>query len=318
MKVLVKRYNVYLALFLLILFNGIFTNNFLRMNTCWNIVIQCTTIMLVSLGMTVVIASGGIDISIGPIMALAAIVFARMLEYSALYAVLAALAVSVICGLLNGVIIAKFQIQPMIVTLGMMNMVRGFAELMNDGRTYSFHHPVFSELGYYRIGGEIPIQLLIIVIAIVLMYLLMKKMRFGAYVEAMGDNRKAARLAGVKVSGMLILIYILSGFLAGVAGLVEAMRMSAADPINFGLQIEVDAIAATAIGGTNMAGGKANLAGTVAGVFVMQIITVMVNMNNIPYSYSLVIKTIVVILAVCVQNGRISTLLPAKRKGAVS
>ena len=143
-------------------------------------------------------------------------------------------------------------------------------------------------------------------------------MRFGAYVEAMGDNRKAARLAGVKVSGMLILIYILSGFLAGVAGLVEAMRMSAADPINFGLQIEVDAIAATAIGGTNMAGGKANLAGTVAGVFVMQIITVMVNMNNIPYSYSLVIKTIVVILAVCVQNGRISTLLPAKRKGAVS
>ena len=318
MKVLVKRYNVYLALFLLILFNGIFTNNFLRMNTCWNIVIQCTTIMLVSLGMTVVIASGGIDISIGPIMALAAIVFARMLEYSALYAVLAALAVSVICGLLNGVIIAKFQIQPMIVTLGMMNMVRGSAELMNDGRTYSFHHPVFSELGYYRIGGEIPIQLLIIVIAIVLMYLLMKKMRFGAYVEAMGDNRKAARLAGVKVSGMLILIYILSGFLAGVAGLVEAMRMTAADPINFGLQIEVDAIAATAIGGTNMAGGKANLAGTVAGVFVMQIITVMVNMNNIPYSYSLVIKTIVVILAVCVQNGRISTLLPAKRKGAVS
>lgn len=318
MKVLVKRYNVYLALFLLILFNGIFTNNFLRMNTCWNIVIQCTTIMLVSLGMTVVIASGGIDISIGPIMALAAIVFARMLEYSALYAVLAALAVSVICGLLNGVIIAKFQIQPMIVTLGMMNMVRGSAELMNDGRTYSFHHPVFSELGYYRIGGEIPIQLLVIVIAIVLMYLLMKKMRFGAYVEAMGDNRKAARLAGVKVSGMLILIYILSGFLAGVAGLVEAMRMSAADPINFGLQIEVDAIAATAIGGTNMAGGKANLAGTVAGVFVMQIITVMVNMNNIPYSYSLVIKTIVVILAVCVQNGRISTLLPAKRKGAVS
>ena len=318
MKVLVKRYNVYLALFLLILFNGIFTNNFLRMNTCWNIVIQCTTIMLVSLGMTVVIASGGIDISIGPIMALAAIVFARMLEYSALYAVLAALAVSVICGLLNGVIIAKFQIQPMIVTLGMMNMVRGSAELMNDGRTYSFHHPVFSELGYYRIGGEIPIQLLIIVIAIVLMYLLMKKMRFGAYVEAMGDNRKAARLAGVKVSGMLILIYILSGFLAGVAGLVEAMRMSAADPINFGLQIEVDAIVATAIGGTNMAGGKANLAGTVAGVFVMQIITVMVNMNNIPYSYSLVIKTIVVILAVCVQNGRISTLLPAKRKGAVS
>ena len=318
MKSIFKKYSVYLALLFLILYNGIFTKNFLQINTCWNIVIQSTTIMLVSLGMTVVIASGGIDISIGPVMAFSAIIFARTLEHSAFLAVLAALAAAIFCGMLNGIILAKFQIQPMIVTLGMMNMVRGFAELMNDGRTYSFYHPVFSNLGFYRIGGEIPIQMIVIILAVGLIYVLMKKRRFGAYVEALGDNCKAAKLAGVKVSGILILVYTLSGLLAGIAGLVEATRMSAADPINFGLQIEVDAIAATAIGGTNMAGGTANLAGTVAGVFVMQIITVMVNMNNIPYSYSLVIKTIVVILAVCVQNGKILTLLPGKRRKVAS
>lgn len=150
------------------------------------------------------------------------------------------------------------------------------------------------------------------------MYILMKRMRFGVYVETIGDNPKAARLSGIRISGMMVLIYMLSGFLAGAAGLVEALRMSAADPINFGLQIEVDAIASTAIGGTNMAGGKANLAGTVAGVFIMQIITVMVNMNNVPYSYSLVIKTLVVIIAVCAQNGKFTRLAGFRKRTEVN
>lgn len=318
MKMILKKYSVYIALLALTLFNSIFTKNFFSMNTCWNIVIQSSTIMLVSLSMTVVIASGGIDISIGPIMALSAIVFAKMLEYSLPLALLLSLLLALICGALNGFIIAKFSIQPMIVTLGMMNMVRGFAELVNDGRAYSFMHPVVSDIGFYRIGGSVPIQLLVIIAAVGLMIILIKKMKFGAYVEAMGDNRKAAGLSGVKVSLMLLLIYMLSGGMAGFAGLVEAARMSAADPINFGLQIEVDAIASTAIGGTNMAGGKANIAGTVAGVFIMQMITVMVNMNNIPYSYSLVIKTVVVIIAVCAQNGSLAVLWKNRKRAGVN
>lgn len=314
MKELLKKYNVYLALLLLIILNSIITPNFLNINTPWNIIIQGTTIMLVSLGMTVAIASGGIDISIGPIMALSAIVFARLLEKSLLMALVCALVLAIACGCLNGLIIARFSIQPMIVTLGMMNMVRGFAELVNDGRTYSFMHPVISELAFFRIGGLIPIQLLVNVVAITVMYLLVKKMRFGAYVEALGDNPKAAKLSGIRVARLLIGIYTLNGLMSGLAGLVEATWMSAADPINFGLQIEVDAIASTAIGGTNMAGGKANLVGTVAGVFIMQIITVMVNMNNVPYAYSLVIKTLVVIIAVSVQGGRLTELIKTFRR----
>lgn len=321
MKEIWKKYGVYAALLGIVVLNSIFTRNFFSINTCWNIMIQSTTIMLVAMGMTVAIASGGIDISIGPVMALSAIVFAKLLDHSVIMALIAALGLAILCGTVNGFIIAKFSIQPMIVTLGMMNMVRGFAELVNDGRTYSFMHPVMSNIGFYKIGGAVPIQAAVIAVFVGLMYILVKKMRFGAYVEAMGDNLKAARLSGIHISRMLILIYILSGLMAGLAGLAEAVRMSAADPINFGLQIEVDAIAATAIGGTNMAGGKANLAGTVAGVFIMQIITVMVNMNNIPYSYSLVIKTAVVILAVCVQNGSLSGFLAkhaALGKGKVS
>ena len=162
--------------------------------------------------------------------------------------------------------------------------------------------------------GLVPIQALFIIMAVGAMYILMKRMRFGVYVETIGDNPKAARLSGIRISGMMVLIYMLSGFLAGAAGLVEALRMSAADPINFGLQIEVDAIASTAIGGTNMAGGKA----TVAGVFIMQIITVMVNMNNVPYSYSLVIKTLVVIIAVCAQNGKFTRLAGFRKRTEVN
>ena len=135
MKGILKKYSVYLALFALIAFNSIFTKNFFSINTCWNIVIQSTTIMLVALGMTVAIASGGIDISIGPVMALSAIVFARLLEPSLVQALAGAVGLALLCGALNGFIIARFSIQPMIVTLGMMNMVRGFAELVNDGRT---------------------------------------------------------------------------------------------------------------------------------------------------------------------------------------
>ena len=318
MSKLLKKYGVYLALFAMVAFNSLVTRNFFSLNTCWNIMIQSTTVMFVSLGMTAAIASGGIDISIGPVMALSAIVFARLLDISVMGAFICALALALLCGAMNGFIIARFSIQPMIVTLGMMNMVRGFAELVNDGRTYSFSHPVISNLGFYKVLGVVPIQVLFIIIAVGSMYILIKRTRFGAYVETIGDNPKAARLSGIRISGMMVLIYMLSGFLAGAAGLVEALRMSAADPINFGLQIEVDAIASTAIGGTNMAGGKANLAGTVAGVFIMQLITVMVNMNNVPYSYSLVIKTLVVIIAVCAQNGKFTRLVRFRKRMEVN
>lgn len=318
MRTALKKYRVYLALAAMVAFNMAVTPNFCSINTLWNIVIQSTTIMLVAMGMTVAIASGGIDISIGPVMALSAIVFARLLDKSPWLAFLSALGLALFCGAVNGFIIARFSIQPMIVTLGMMNTVRGLAELVNDGRTYSFVHPTISNLGFYKLGGVVPIQLVLIAAAVAAMWILIKKMKFGAYVEAMGDNLKAAKLSGVNVFQMLLLVYTLSGLMAGLAGLVETVRMSAADPINFGLQIEVDAIASTAIGGTNMAGGKANLAGTVAGVFIMQLITVMVNMNNVPYSYSLVIKTIVVIVAVCAQNGSMAGFIRKRREAGLT
>ena len=179
MSKLLKKYGVYLALFAMVVFNSLVTRNFFSLNTCWNIMIQSTTVMFVSLGMTAAIASGGIDISIGPVMALSAIVFARLLDVSVIGAFISALALAIFCGAVNGFIIARFSIQPMIVTLGMMNMVRGFAELVNDGRTYSFSHPVISNLGFYKVFGLVPIQALFIIMAVGAMYILMKRMRFG-------------------------------------------------------------------------------------------------------------------------------------------
>ena len=236
MSKLLKKYGVYLALFAMVAFNSLVTRNFFSLNTCWNIMIQSTTVMFVSLGMTAAIASGGIDISIGPVMALSAIVFARLLDISVMGAFICALALALLCGAMNGFIIARFSIQPMIVTLGMMNMVRGFAELVNDGRTYSFSHPVISNLGFYKVLGVVPIQVLFIIIAVGAMYILIKRTRFGAYVETIGDNPKAARLSGIRISGMMVLIYMLSGFLAGAAGLVEALRMSRQIPLISGFR----------------------------------------------------------------------------------
>jgi ribose/xylose/arabinose/galactoside ABC-type transport system permease subunit len=170
----------------------------------------------------------------------------------------------------------------------------------------NFNEPKFSYFGVHRFWGVIPIQVVIIIIATILIYFIMRKMTFGRYVQAMGDNYKAARLSGINTFLTTIVIYAVCAVMAGMAGLIETARLSAADANAIGRLIELDAIAAVAVGGTSLNGGKANVAGTVIGALMMQVITVSVNMNNIPFSYSLVVKAIIIILAIYVQSERTS------------
>lgn len=302
MMAYVRKYGVHLTLLILIIINSIITPNFFNINTLWNIIIQSSTIMLVSLGMTVVISASGIDISVGSTMALSSIILVKLLDFGILPAIIGAIIVSMLFGFINGYIISKFNIQPMVVTLAMMTAIRGIAQIINDGRVLGYTKPEFSQIAYHRIYGILPVQLIIIVIAIALVYFLVNKMSFGRYVEAIGDNAQAASYSGVNTTVIILLVYLLSSILAGFGGIIEAARLSAADANNIGRLIEADAIAATAIGGTPMTGGKPNIFGTVMGVFIMQIITVMVNMNNVPYSYALVIKTAIIIFAVYIQK----------------
>lgn len=305
MNDIVRTYGALIVLIILLIINAVFTPNFLHMNTIWNILIQAFSVIIISLGMTLVIATGGIDISVGSTMALSSIIFAKLLityEMNIFVALAAALAAACVFGLFNGVLVGVFDIQPIVATLILMISGRGIAQQFNNGVVISFYGNAFADIGIYRIGGVVPIQVVLAAAAILIIYFITKKTTFGLYVQAIGDNRSASHLVGLKTSLVLIMTYVLCALLAGSAACFETLRLCSADPNNIGNNIELDCVAAVAIGGTSMSGGKAVIWGTVVGALVMQLITTMMNMNNIFYAYGLVIKAVIIIVALYLQK----------------
>ena len=300
-------YGALAALILLIIVNAIFTRNFWDINNFWNILLQVAPTMLVATGMTFVIATGGIDLSVGSVMAVAASMAAINLERGVLVAVLLALAVSIAVGALNGTLISVFRIQPIIVTLAVLIAGRGLAQIPSEGRLVEFkgRYPAFEALGTGYVG-PIPMQVLVMVLIVAAAIFVMRATSFGRYIVAVGGNEAASRLAGVKVHRTKIAVYALSGLLAGLAGLIESARGGASDPSNVGLNIELDAIAAVVIGGTSLTGGRATIVGTVIGALMMQVITTSFNMQGIQFSWSLVIKAAIIIIAVYVQRPKLA------------
>lgn len=300
-------YGALAALILLIIANAIFTRNFWDINNFWNILLQASPTMLVAVGMTFVIATGGIDLSVGSVMAIAASMAAINLELGLLPAVLIALLVSIAVGSLNGTLISVFRIQPIIVTLAVLIAGRGLAQIPSEGRLIEFkgHYPAFEYLGTGYVG-PIPVQVLVMLLVVAAAIFVMRATSFGRYVIAVGGNEAASHLAGVKVHRTKIAVYALSGLLAGLAGLIESARGGASDPSNVGQGIELDAIAAVVIGGTALTGGRATIVGTVIGALMMQVITTSFNMQGIQFSWSLVIKAAIIIIAVYVQRPKVA------------
>ena len=301
----VRIYGALIVLLVLLLVNSIVTPNFLHMNTIWNILIQAFAVIIISLGMTLVIATGGIDISVGSTMALSSIIFAKLLvtyEMNIFVALLAALAAACVFGLFNGVLVGILDFQPIVATLILMISGRGIAQQFNNGVVISFYGNAFAQVGIYRIGGVVPIQVVLAAVSVLVMVFIAKRTTFGMYVQAIGDNRQASHLVGLKTSFVLIMTYVICAFLSGAAACFETLRLCSADPNNIGNNIELDCVAAVAIGGTSMSGGKAVIWGTVVGALVMQLITTMMNMNNIFYAYGLVIKAVIIIVALYLQK----------------
>jgi galactofuranose transport system permease protein len=300
-------YGALAALILLIIANVIFTRNFWDLNNFWNILLQVTPTMLVATGMTLVIATGGIDLSVGSVMAVAASIAAINLDSGVLPAVLIALIISAAIGALSGTLISVFRIQPIIVTLAVLIAGRGIAQIPSEGRLVEFrgHYPAFEWLGTGHLG-PIPVQVLLMIVIVLAAIFMMRATSFGRYVVAVGGNENASRLAGVRVHRTKIAVYALSGLLAGLAGLIESARGGASDPSNVGLNIELDAIAAVVIGGTSLAGGRATIVGTIIGALMMQVITTSFNMQGIQFSWSLVIKAAIIIIAVYVQRPKVA------------
>ncbi len=299
-------YGALAALVLLLVLNIIFTPNFAAYDNFRNILVQVAPTMLVAVGMTFVISTGGIDLSVGSVMAIASAVAAISLDYGAGTAILLGLVAATAVGAFNGALIAGFGIQPIIITLAMLIAGRGVAQVIsNGGQLIPFSNPGFEYLGKGIVAG-VPFQIILLVAVVALAIFIIRSTIFGRYVTAVGGNENAARLSGVRVNWTKISVYALSGLLAGLAGLIYTARLGASDASKVGEGIELDAIAATVVGGTPLTGGRANVVGTVIGALIMIIISTSFNMNDMKFSYSLVIKAAIILLAVYIQRPKVN------------
>ena len=304
-----KKFGALYALLLIIAADSVLNENFFAVNTFWNLTIQALPVMLTALGMLLVISTGGIDISVGSIMAVAGVACCQFLTRqtaigggSVPAAMLLGLAAATLIGAFNGTLIAFFRIQPIIVTLVLYIGGRGIAQLMSGGQTVVFYGTPFNDLGLLRLPGNVPVQLVIEIVFVIIIACLLKKSTFGYYVQGIGENPTASTLSGIRTKMVLIAVYAISGFLAGMAGLFVAARSSSADPNTLGALAEMDAIAAVAIGGTSMNGGKSRIMGTVIGALIIQLVTITINMNNIHYAYARILKGIIIVAAVYLQR----------------
>ncbi|MFN2635839.1 MAG: ABC transporter permease [Gemmatimonadaceae bacterium] len=293
-----------IALIVLVLLNVFFTPNFATTSNFWNVLLQASEVVLVAVGMTLVIATGGIDLSVGSVMAIAGSVAAVQLGLGMAPAIALALLAGLLVGFLNGALITRDRIQPIVVTLATLIAGRGLAQVIsNDGQLVSITNPSFEVLGRSHIGA-VPTPVILALVVVVAAAFALHSLPFGRYVLAAGGNPAAARLAGVPVRRTLVTVYALSGLLAGIAGLIEVSRLGASDAAKVGVNIELDAIAAVVVGGTALSGGRATILGTVVGALIMQVIATSFNMLLVPYAWSLALKAAIIVFAVYLQRAR--------------
>lgn len=300
-------YGAVIALAVLIIFNGIVTKNFLSLNTLWLVIKQSTPILFMTVGMTFVISSGGIDISTGSMMAFCGIIVSLGITNGGNFWVwcLIGLAACAAIGVFNGFLISSVGVQPVILTLVMQIVMRGVTVLMAKSSVFVLGgYPEIKTLGIYRFPGRVPIQIVFFIFIVIVSVFVLRKTLLGKYVEAVGSNPKAARLTGVRTVAVIITVYVISAVLAGSCGILEMCRNAALDPNELGKLYELDAIAGVAVGGTSMKGGKANIVGSIAGCLIMVLIGTTVNMNGIPFATSNIIKAAIIIFALAIQRER--------------
>ena len=300
LKIKQKSFSDYASLLflaLLLLANILFTPNFFKLGTLQNSITQICPTILCGMGMTLVISTGGIDISVGSLMALSGVLMAKSME-----------SIGIFPGI-TGAMVGKLKLQAMVITLGLMLGVRGVAQVLCDGRDIYFNTlgekgELLSAFGTMKFCGFIPVQLIPIVLSGLLIWILIKKTALGVQIQAVGDSIKSSNLVGIHSDRVFIFVYGLSAFFAAIAGVMQASKVSVAAGSSLGQLAELDAIAAVVIGGTPMSGGRARVLGTVLGAMIMQCITLTCVMNNIPDQYAQVVKAMMIVFAVYIQRER--------------
>ncbi len=300
------------ALGMLLLFDALFVPNFLSIEVkdgrlfgpLVDILHRGSIVVLLSVGMTLVIATRGIDLSVGAVMAITGATCALLLTHSGLAAGTVAaigLAAAVCAGLWNGAMVAYLRMQPIVATLVLMVAGRGTAQLMTDGQIIWFENPSFAFLGNGAVLG-LPVTIFIAGFVALTGLFIGRKTVLGAWIEAVGGNEKASEYSGVSTCGVKLFVYAFCGLCAGLAGIIATADIKAADVSNIGLNIELDAILAVVIGGTSFAGGRFNLIGSTAGAILIQTLTTTIFMMGVGVERILIVKALVVVLVCVLQS----------------
>lgn len=307
-----------IALVLLLVFNAFFTPGFFKIQfqngelfgRIIDILNRASILVILALGMTLVIATGGIDISQGSVIAISGAVCCSLIggagdgtaKVPLLLACLAAIVVCAVLGTWNGFLVSKLKVQPMIATLILLTAGRGIAMLLTEGQNITVYYKPFSYIGNTIPGNILPTTIFIAIAMVLLVQLIMKKTSIGMFIQSVGINPTASYYTGIKVARIIFMVYVFSGVCAGIAGLMDSSMIVASDPNNAGINMELDAILAVALGGTQLSGGKFYISGSIIGAITIQTLTTTLYAIGVSSEQLPVYKAIVVILICLLQS----------------
>jgi ribose/xylose/arabinose/galactoside ABC-type transport system permease subunit len=297
LNIFLKRFGLLLVYALLGLGLSLLSDRFLTGANQINILRQATISGIVAIGMTLVILTAGIDLSVGSILALSAVITADLLKQGmpVFLAVLLALGIGALMGMVNGLMIARGKIPPFIATLGMLTVGRGLTLMYTQGKPFTGLPDTFRFIGAGSIG-PVPMPIVIAAALFILVTVVLTRTRFGEYIYLIGDNPVAARLAGINTNRMIIFVYMISGICSALAGLILIARLDSAQPV-IGVGYEFSAIAAVVVGGTSFSGGEGTLFGTLLGTLLIETLSNGLNLLNVSQLWEQVIKGVVIALA---------------------
>ena len=303
------RFQSFLALALMVIALSLASPNFLTVDNTLNVLRQISINLCLSLGMTLVILSGGIDLSVGSVLALAGAVAAGLLknglalprfnllvQFTVPGAIVAGIAVGLVLGWFNGLAVTRFKLPPFVATLGMLSIARGLTMLWTGGFPVTGLGDAFGRLGTgHALGIPMPVWISAALVAVFIG--VTRRTRFGRHLYAVGGNERAATLSGLAVPRIKLMVYTLGGGLAAVAGLLVTARLDSATP-NAGLGYELDSIAAVVIGGTSLSGGRGSILGTVLGCLIIGVLNNGLFLLNVSPFWQQVVKGVVILAAV--------------------
>ena len=310
---LLTRFQSFIALLILCIALSLLSNKFLTIENGWNVLRQISVNVCISVGMTLVVLTAGIDLSVGSILAFSGAVAAGLLKngiswpahdlfigFTLLGTIAAALIVGAALGFFNGWMITRFKVPPFVATLAMLTIARGLTMLWTKGYPISSLGAKFDYIGSGWLLG-IPVLVWISAVTVILAVILVRKTPLGRYIYAIGGNEQAARLSGIHINRVKIIVYTIGGILAAVGGIMVTSRLDSAQP-NAGTNYELDSIAAVVIGGTSLSGGRGTIMGTVLGAIIIGVLNNGLVLLDVSPFWQQVIKGLVILLSVIVDK----------------